>query len=232
MYRMPLKASSVCIQTRCLNVLNCSISVKFWKSSRTLKSKCELFCRQGGSWHFAGAMRCFSFSNTDRKDEPKTTKSISTRYSISSTDHETRKSGSESNSQTVSDTSTESSTKISFNCLSQRPSSLRVFSFAELKTATRNFSRSVMIGEGGFGGVYRGIIRDIEDPDKRIDIAVKQLSRRGLQVSKVCCLWKIHFLAEVLMINMFQLWKMLLQINQKENHIKGIGNSFIFSMTG
>ncbi|KAI5648617.1 hypothetical protein M9H77_34622 [Catharanthus roseus] len=129
-------------------------------------------------------MRCFSFSNTDRKDEPKTTKSISTRYSTSSTDHETRKSGSESNSQTVSDTSTESSTKISFNCLSQRPSSLRVFSFAELKTATRNFSRSVMIGEGGFGGVYRGIIREIEDPDKRIDIAVKQLSRRGLQGHK------------------------------------------------
>jgi len=38
-----------------------------------------------------------------------------------------------------------------------------------------------MIGEGGFGGVYRGVIRDAEDSNKKIDIAVKQLSKRGLQ---------------------------------------------------
>lgn len=130
-------------------------------------------------------MRCFSFSGAHKKDEPKTGKSISTPSSTSLTDHDQgRRSGSESNSQTVSDTSTESSSvmKISFTDLSQRPSNLRVFSFEELKTVTRNFSRSVMIGEGGFGGVYRGIIKDTEDSNKKIDIAVKQLSRRGLQV--------------------------------------------------
>jgi hypothetical protein len=100
-----------------------------------------------------------------------------------STDRDLRKSGSEFNSQNVSDFSTDSSTKNSFAALSQRQSNLRVFTFSELKTATKNFSRSVMIGEGGFGGVYRGVIRSMEDSSKKIDIAVKQLGRRGLQAS-------------------------------------------------
>lgn len=132
-----------------------------------------------------GAMKCFPCSNGDKNDEPKTTKSISVRSSTStSTDREARKSGSEFNSQNVSDVSTESCTRISFTILSQRPSNLRVFTYDELRTATRNFSRSLMIGEGGFGGVYRGVIRETEDSNKKIDIAVKQLSRRGLQGHK------------------------------------------------
>ncbi|CAN1149123.1 Serine/threonine-protein kinase PCRK1 [Linum perenne] len=105
-----------------------------------------------------------------------------------STDLDMRRSGSEFNSQNMSDFSTESSTKNSFAVLSQRQqsssSNLRVFTFAELKTATKNFSRSLMIGEGGFGGVYRGVIKSTVDVGKKIDIAVKQLSRRGLQGHK------------------------------------------------
>ncbi|XVF23593.1 hypothetical protein REPUB_Repub13aG0052500 [Reevesia pubescens] len=99
--------------------------------------------------------------------------------------HDIRRSGSEFNSQIVSDFSTESSTKNSFVALSQRQSNLREFTFLELKTATKNFNRSLMIGERGFGSVYRGVIQSIEDPYKKIDIAVKQLSRRGLQVTEV-----------------------------------------------
>ncbi|KAJ6720240.1 PROTEIN KINASE SUPERFAMILY PROTEIN [Salix viminalis] len=72
----------------------------------------------------------------------------------------------------------------SFASLGQRQSNLKAFTFSELKTATKNFSRSVMIGEGGFGGVYRGVTRSTDDPSKKIDIAVKQLSRRGLQGHK------------------------------------------------
>ena len=132
-------------------------------------------------------MKCFYFSGKEKNDEPKPTKSISVRSSSTSvsmsTDHGMRRSGSEFNSQNVSDFSTESSTKNSFAALSQRQSNLREFTFLELKTATKNFSRSLMIGEGGFGGVYRGVIRSTEDSLKKIDIAVKQLSRRGLQVS-------------------------------------------------
>ncbi|KAK8552779.1 hypothetical protein V6N13_121161 [Hibiscus sabdariffa] len=101
-----------------------------------------------------------------------------------STDNGMRKFGSESNSRNVSDFSSNSSTKNSFAVMSQRQSNLREFTFSELKTATKNFSRSLMIGEGGFGGVYRGIIRSSEDSHKKIDIAVKQLNRRGFQGHK------------------------------------------------
>ncbi|OMO96842.1 hypothetical protein CCACVL1_04759 [Corchorus capsularis] len=136
-------------------------------------------------------MKCFHFSDKEKDEEPKTTKSISVRSSTSvsnsmSAEHDMRRSGSEFNSQSqnVSDFSTESSTKNSFAAFSQRQSNLREFSFSELRTATKNFSRSLMIGEGGFGGVYRGVIRSTDDPHKKIDIAVKQLSRRGLQGHK------------------------------------------------
>ncbi|KAL0402029.1 UNVERIFIED_CONTAM: Serine/threonine-protein kinase PCRK1 [Sesamum latifolium] len=94
-------------------------------------------------------MRCFPFSNSNKTDEPKTIKSTSGRSTTStSTDQDVRKSGSEYSSQNISDISSASSAKISFASLSQRPSNLRVFTFAELKTATRNFSRSLMLGEG------------------------------------------------------------------------------------
>ncbi|KAJ4845801.1 Serine/threonine-protein kinase pcrk1 [Turnera subulata] len=123
------------------------------------------------------------------KNEPKATKSVSVRSTSStstsiSTDREMKKSGSDFYSQNVSDFSTESSTKNSFAAtLSLRQSNLKAFTFSELRTATKSFNRSLMIGEGGFGGVYRGVIRSPEDHSKKIDIAVKQLSRRGLQAS-------------------------------------------------
>ncbi|KAL2548870.1 Protein kinase superfamily protein [Forsythia ovata] len=130
-------------------------------------------------------MRCFPFSNGTKNDEPKTSKYTPVPSSTSiSTDPDTKKFGSEYNSQNISEISTESSVRFSFKSLSQRPSNLRVFTFAELKTATKNFSRSLMIGEGGFGPVYRGVLRERENSNKRIDIAVKQLSRRGLQGHK------------------------------------------------
>lgn len=132
-------------------------------------------------------MRCFQFSSGSKTDDPRTTK-----YTLSggsatstSTDLDVRKSGSECNSQNISDISSASSAnKISFTSLSQKHSNLRVFNFPELKTATKSFSRALMLGEGGFGPVYRGILREtVEGSSRRIDIAVKQLSSRGLQAS-------------------------------------------------
>ncbi|KAK6929172.1 Protein kinase domain [Dillenia turbinata] len=128
-------------------------------------------------------MWCFPLSNGEKHGEAKTAKSMSVRSSTSMSDM-MRRSGSEFNSHNVSsEISTESSTttRNSFACLSQKANNLRVFTFAELKSVTKNFSHSLMVGEGGFGVVYRGLIRSSEDPHKKIDIAVKKLSRRGLQ---------------------------------------------------
>nr|XP_043610190.1 serine/threonine-protein kinase PCRK1-like [Erigeron canadensis] len=60
-----------------------------------------------------------------------------------------------------------------------RGNELRVFTFSELKNATKGFSRSLVIGEGGFGCVYRGLL-----DDGSLDVAVKQLSRNGFQGHK------------------------------------------------
>lgn len=100
-------------------------------------------------------------------------------------DDEENRSGSDLNSRNVSDTSTDSIRKNSFFSMSQRSTSnLRVFTFQELKTATKGFSRSVRIGEGGFGCVYKGVIKSLEDSSVKVDIAVKQLGKRGLQGHK------------------------------------------------
>jgi hypothetical protein len=40
-----------------------------------------------------------------------------------------------------------------------------------------------MLGEGGFGCVFSGIIKTSDKPNERIEIAVKQLNRKGLQAS-------------------------------------------------
>jgi len=68
------------------------------------------------------------------------------------------------------------------------PLTLRVFSFEDLRAATRNFRRDSKLGEGGFGSVYRGWIPD--DTGAAVeDVAVKILNPQGLQGHKE---WKVR----------------------------------------
>lgn len=130
-------------------------------------------------------MKCFQFYTGEKKEEPKTVKSNSVLSSSSAfSDREFRHSHLESNSQNASDTSTESRGRSQFPSLSDRPSELKAFTFSELKAATKNFNRTTKIGEGGFGCVYKATIKSGEDSVKKIDVAVKQLGRRGLQGHK------------------------------------------------
>ncbi|CAL9165805.1 serine/threonine-protein kinase PCRK1-like [Musa acuminata AAA Group] len=127
-------------------------------------------------------MNCFQFLNGE-KMVPQSRKSASTRSNSSrSTDRDRRVSESDFNSS--SDMSDFSVGRSRFASLSQRRNNFRIFTFEELKHATRNFSRSLMIGEGGFGCVYKGIIQSSNDPRTTLDVAVKQLSRGGLQGHK------------------------------------------------
>ncbi|KAL0409931.1 UNVERIFIED_CONTAM: Serine/threonine-protein kinase PCRK1 [Sesamum latifolium] len=127
-------------------------------------------------------MKCFQFHIGEKREEAKTPRPTSVQSSF--TDHEIRQSGSEFNSQYASEESTESRGRSQFPSLSERPSNLKVFTFSELKQATKNFSRTTKLGEGGFGCVFKGIVKISEDPAQKIDVAVKQLGKRGLQGHK------------------------------------------------
>lgn len=65
-------------------------------------------------------------------------------------------------------------------------SNLRIFTLAELKAATRNFRSDAMLGEGGFGRVFKGYLA-IEDVDPsshskgRVAVAIKKLNPESVQ---------------------------------------------------
>lgn len=64
-------------------------------------------------------------------------------------------------------------------------SNVRIFTYNELKTATRNFRPDSAVGEGGFGVVYKGWIDELGPTGAKIasniTVAVKVLNQDGLQ---------------------------------------------------
>lgn len=64
-------------------------------------------------------------------------------------------------------------------------SNLKSFSFNELKTATRNFRPDSVLGEGGFGCVFKGWIDEHTfapaKPGTGMVIAAKRLNQEGFQ---------------------------------------------------
>uniref|UniRef100_A0A0E0QZN6 non-specific serine/threonine protein kinase n=1 Tax=Oryza rufipogon TaxID=4529 RepID=A0A0E0QZN6_ORYRU len=142
------------------------------------------------------AMQCFGFAGWEREERrgrssavaaaAATTRSLSARSNSStSTDRDARRSGSECSLNVSSEISAESFGRYRQLSLPQRASNnLRIFTFQELKSATRGFSRSLVLGEGGFGCVYRGTIRSVLEPRRSVEVAIKQLGRKGLQGHK------------------------------------------------
>ncbi|KAF8388392.1 hypothetical protein HHK36_027059 [Tetracentron sinense] len=66
----------------------------------------------------------------------------------------------------------------------------QTFTFRELASATKNFRQECLVGEGGFGRVYKGRLKN----GGQI-VAVKKLNRNGLQGNR-------EFLVEVLMLSL------------------------------
>ncbi|XP_078430114.1 putative serine/threonine-protein kinase PBL7 isoform X1 [Wolffia australiana] len=66
----------------------------------------------------------------------------------------------------------------------------QTFTFRELAAATKNFRADCLLGEGGFGRVYKGRLESSGQT-----VAIKQLDRNGLQGNR-------EFLVEVLMLSL------------------------------
>ncbi|CAL5353004.1 hypothetical protein CsSME_00040981 [Camellia sinensis var. sinensis] len=79
-------------------------------------------------------------------------------------------------------------------------SNLKSFSFSDLKMSTRNFRPDSVLGEGGFGSVFKGWIDEnsltASKPGTGTVIAVKRLNQEGLQGHK-------EWLAEVNYLGQF-----------------------------
>ncbi|KAL3569541.1 hypothetical protein D5086_029431 [Populus alba] len=103
-----------------------------------------------------------------------------------------------------------SSSKVSIVSVPQTPrsegeilqsSNLKTFTFGELKTATRNFRPDSVLGEGGFGSVFKGWVDEhslaATRPGTGMVIAVKRLNQEGFQGHR-------EWLAEINYLGQFQ----------------------------
>ncbi|XP_021828545.1 probable serine/threonine-protein kinase PBL19 isoform X1 [Prunus avium] len=133
-------------------------------------------------------MKCFHFTNGERRDDEEpgivcraaSKVSWARSLSVASSSYDTtRRSEFDSDARNLSDS-------VAFQELLslRRANDLRVFKFSELKSASRGFSRALLIGEGGFGCVYRGIVKGSDDDATKMDVAIKQLNRNGFQGHK------------------------------------------------
>ncbi|XVF13872.1 hypothetical protein REPUB_Repub09cG0006500 [Reevesia pubescens] len=68
----------------------------------------------------------------------------------------------------------------------------QTFTYQQLANATKNFRKESLIGQGGFGAVYKGQLESTSQV-----VAVKQLDKTGLQGEK-------EFLVEVLMLSLLR----------------------------
>lgn len=70
---------------------------------------------------------------------------------------------------------------------------LKIYTFSELKSATKNFRNDTILGEGGFGEVYKGWIEEkfgSKHHGSNSVIAVKKLnseSMQGIEEWQVIC---------------------------------------------
>ncbi|MBA0631724.1 hypothetical protein Godav_000569 [Gossypium davidsonii] len=115
---------------------------------------------------------------------------------------------------------------------------LRIFSFAELKTATKNFRPDMVLGEGGFGQVFKGWIDEkaLGKSGSATLVAVKKLNSESLQGFEE---WQseVHFLGRLSHPHLVRLlgycWEdrellLVYEFMQKgslENHLFGRGSS-------
>ncbi|KAL0324863.1 UNVERIFIED_CONTAM: putative serine/threonine-protein kinase PBL21 [Sesamum radiatum] len=127
-------------------------------------------------------MGCFSCMNPRRKDVRDYDEDMAPRSINSSVGGKRKANGNASaNGKNVRAKGKESN--------SQKGNVARSFTFKELAMATQNFRDANLIGEGGFGSVFKGRL------ESGLVVAVKQLNLEGLQGNQ-------EFIVEVLMLSL------------------------------
>ncbi|GMJ14063.1 hypothetical protein like AT5G18610 [Hibiscus trionum] len=140
-----------------------------------------------------GCFPCFGSSNKEGNNNGGGTVKVLSKKdstkdgSVSQSQHVNRVSSGKSKSRNGSDSKKESAVPKdgpTANIAAQ------TFTFRELAAATKNFRPECLLGEGGFGRVYKGQLESTGQV-----VAVKQLDRNGLQGNR-------EFLVEVLMLSL------------------------------
>lgn len=88
-----------------------------------------------------------------------------------------------------------------------QPSNLKSFSFSDLKNATRNFRSDSLLGEGGFGYVFKGWIDEQTfapcRPGTGLVVAVKKLKAESVQGHRE---WLVCFPFFLLVFEFINIW--------------------------
>lgn len=120
---------------------------------------------------FKNKMKCFHyFKDKTRSRVQRSAPNFSTSDDVSGKDRVTKSSGSAISARGI------------LELYEEKADKLRVFTYAELKQATNDFTRLRKIGEGGFGCVYKGTIKPVDGKGDPIVVAVKKLNKDGYQV--------------------------------------------------
>ncbi|KAL6507991.1 hypothetical protein OROGR_024186 [Orobanche gracilis] len=97
-------------------------------------------------------------------------------------------------------------------------SNLKSFSFSDLRAATRNFRPDSVLGEGGFGSVYKGWVDEhslaASKPGSSMVVAVKRLNQDGWQGHKEW-LAEINYLGQIRHPNLVKLFGYCLEDDQR-----------------
>ncbi|KAF6136034.1 hypothetical protein GIB67_006926 [Kingdonia uniflora] len=133
-----------------------------------------------------GCLSCFASSNKDKNQDLKKKKKKKKKEggSVAQSQFDVKAS-----SDSKGRTGPESKENLTLKDGTTTHIAAQTFTFRELAAATKNFRHECLLGEGGFGRVYKGHL------DSGRVVAVKQLDRNGLQGNR-------EFLVEVLMLSL------------------------------
>ncbi|KAF4360863.1 hypothetical protein F8388_020016 [Cannabis sativa] len=173
----------------------CWVRLRFIGSCISSRSKVDSSI-SGTSTHYEGK-KIINLDPLRVTDKSKSTNETSRDHPTAAVVSSTTTSNAESNSST---SKLEEELKVA--------SRLRKFTFNDLKMATRNFRPESLLGEGGFGCVFKGWIEENGTapvkPGTGLTVAVKTLNHDGLQGHKEW-LAEVNFLGDLVHPNLVKL---------------------------